>query len=141
VGFVLSIAYLSAWKLWIAVNVANATVITVVGSWTLPAVTEQGLVGLITALLVTWNTYRQSKQGKQVTAIHTLTNSAMGAQLKINVDFAQQNAVLAHRLAAISKDEGDVAAANAADVIVTSQKAIYQEHLIRQAKVDAVADN
>jgi hypothetical protein len=65
----------------------------------------------------------------------------MGAQLKLNVDFAQQNAVLAHRLAAISKEEGDVAAANAADVTVTSQKAIYQEHLIRQAKVDAVANN
>ena len=139
----MSLGYLhvAAWKLTAAavtVNVANAAAITVFSGWMIPTISEQGIVGLTTAVLVAWNTWRQSKQSKTVNAIHTLTNSAMGAQLKLNVQFAEQNAVLAHRLAEMSKSEGDVAAATAADVVVESQKAIYQEHLVRQAKVDAV---
>jgi hypothetical protein len=136
----MSLAHIAAWKIatvGVAVNAANAVAITMFGEWSLPTITEQGIVGLTTAALVAWNTWRQQKQGKQVTAIHTLTNSAMGAQLKLNVEFAQQNSVLAHRLAAISNSEGDIAAAAAADVVVETQKAIYQEHILRQAKVDA----
>lgn len=136
----MSLAHIAAWKIAtaaVAVNAANAAAITMFGGWSLPTITEQGIVGLTTAALVAWNTWRQQKQGKQVTAIHTLTNSAMGAQLKLNVEFAQQNSVLAHRLAAISNSEGDIAAAAAADVVVETQKAIYQEHILRQAKVDA----
>lgn len=107
------------------------------GGWALPTLTEPQVVGLVTAALVAWNTWRAGKQEKVVKSIHVLTNSAMGAQLKLNVEFAQQNAVLAHRLSAISKEEGDIAAATAADVVVETQKAIYQDHLLRQAKVDA----
>lgn len=105
--------------------------------WGALPLNEPALVGLITAALVTWNTWRASKQAKVVRQIHTLTNSAMGMQLKLNVDFAKQNAVLAHRLADISHEEGDIAAAKAADVVVEIQTAIYQEHLIKQAEVDA----
>jgi hypothetical protein len=110
---------------------------TFIAGWSMPALSEPGIVALTTAALVAWNTWKQNRQGKQLTAVHILTNSAMGAQLKINVDFANQNAVLLHRLADISKEAGDLAAATAADVIVETQKALYQEHLLKQAKVDA----
>jgi hypothetical protein len=131
---------LQSWALWkiaVLVNVLNAAIVTAFGGWSMPTLTEQGIVGLATAALVAWNTWRASKNDKVVKSIHVLTNSAMGAQLKLNVEFAQQNAVLAHRLSALSKEQGDIAAATAADVVVETQKAIYQEHLLRQAKVDA----
>jgi len=69
-------------------------------------------------------------------ATHTLSNSAMGAQLQMQLQFSQQIAVLARRIAK-SGDPGDVAAATAADVVVKQQQEILQNHLVQQAKVDA----
>jgi hypothetical protein len=54
---------------------------------------------------------------------HTLVNNAMGVQLKLN-------AVMARRLATMTRETADVAAAKAADDL-------YAEHMAKQAKVDA----
>ena len=111
-------------------------------TWMAPSTPE--VIGLTTAVLVAWNTWRQSladkkaaKVEKVVNAVHTLTNSAMGSQLKLNVEFAERISVQAHRLADLSKQDADIAAALAADVVVKEQEAVYQEHLVRQAKVDS----
>jgi predicted RNase H-related nuclease YkuK (DUF458 family) len=107
--------------------------------WNLGNIGEREWVGLFTAILVTWNTYRERKQTKVLKQVHILTNSAMGAQLKLNVESAQNISVLAHRLAAMSKEEGDTASALAADVVVETQKQIYQDYLLRLAKSDPAA--
>jgi hypothetical protein len=95
------------------------------------------------AAISAWTAAKQANRDKQVLSIkrtgeatHTLSNSAMAAQLKMNVQFATQTAVLAHRLAESTKQEGDIAAALAADIVVKEQEAILQKHLIAQAKVD-----
>jgi hypothetical protein len=119
---------------------ANVIAAGVVVLTVMPNINESEIVGLTTALLVAWNTWRASKNDKVVKSIHTLTNSAMGAQLKLNVDFCEKNAVLARRLASITKEDGDAAAATAAEVLVEAQKSVYQDHLLRQAKVDATQD-
>ena len=106
-----------------------------VTAWTGPSTGE--VVALVTAGLVAWNTYRASQNDKVVKDIHTLTNSAMLEQLKLNVEFAERIAVQARRLAAITKEDGDIAAAAAAGVVVEEQKAVYDDHVRRQAKVDA----
>jgi hypothetical protein len=72
-------------------------------------------------------------------AIHTLSNSAMGAQLKKNVQFAKANAILYHRLAVISGIPSDLAAAMAADVVTESEVELLNTHLAQQAKVDSDA--
>jgi hypothetical protein len=129
-----AVAHFSPLKVAVVANVAAAIIVT---GWTVPNTAET--VAFMTAFLVAWNTWRASKNDKVVKDIHTLTNSAMGAQLKLNVTFAEQNAVKSKRIAAMTKEEGDIAAATADDVIVEQQRAIYQEHLVRQAKVDARA--
>ena len=68
-----------------------------------------------------------------------LSNSAMGSQLQSKVETTQQIAVLSHRLAEYTKQPEAEAAAIAADLKVLQAKQEYQDHLIRQAKVDAVA--
>ena len=84
-----------------------------------------------------WSIWRQKKTGSVVDKIHTLSNSAMGAQLTLNVNFAKSIAVQAHRIADNSQQQGDIAAALAADVVVTSQQKLLDEHLIAQAKLDS----
>jgi hypothetical protein len=118
--------------------IAKIACILLILAAVIPNVTESEIVGLVTAVLVSWNTWRASRNEKVVRSIHTLTNSAMGAQLKLNVQFAEKIAVGAHRLADVTKEAGDAAAAIAAEVVVEAQKSIYQDHLLRQAKVDAV---
>ena len=76
---------------------------------------------------------------KTAEATHILSNSAMGEQLKQSLQFAIANSVTAHRLAVLTKEAGDEAAALASDVVVKQQAALLQEHLISQAKVDALA--
>jgi hypothetical protein len=110
------------------------------GVWAFPPIGMPEVVGITTAILVAWNAWRANKTAKVVNAVHTLTNSAMGAQLKINVDNAQRAAVMAHRIADITKQEGDIAAAKAADLEVIQQQAVYQDHVVRQAKVDLLND-
>jgi hypothetical protein len=104
-----------------------------------------------TALVGIW-TARKAKQTKDevnkvkdkvsdvnrtVDQVHTLSNSAMAAQLKMNVQLARSNAVMAHRLSEITGQAGDEAAAIAVDVQVHEHERILQEHLVQQARVDA----
>jgi hypothetical protein len=95
------------------------------------------------AAISAWTAAKQANRDKTVASIkktgeatHTLSNSAMAAQLKMNVQFATQTSVLAHRLADVTKQAGDIAAAIAADIVIKEQEAILQKHLIAQAKVD-----
>jgi hypothetical protein len=94
-------------------------------------------IGIITA----WNAYQSGKIKKTGEATHILSNSAMGEQKKLNVDFAKRYAVQAHRFADMTKLDSDIAAALAADIVVKEQEVIYNQHLIQQAKVDAKAEN
>ena len=106
-------------------------------AWTTSSVSTSEVVALTTAALVAWNTWRQSKMAKVVQDVHTLTNSAMGKQLLDKVEMMQQQSVLAHRFAALTKSEADIAAAQAIDIRVASLKAEYEQHQKNQAKVDA----
>jgi hypothetical protein len=90
-------------------------------------------IGCITA----WNAFQAEKIKKTGEATHILSNSAMGEQKKLNVDFAKANAVLAHRIAVLTREEGDIDAATDADVRVKIQEDLYKAHLVQQAKVDA----
>lgn len=104
--------------------------------------TDWGKIGTAAAIafisfMGVWNSRQNKRTGKTVDKIHILTNSAMGAQLKLNVEFAEANAVQAHRIAEITKSDGDIAAAEAADVKVKSQQALYQDHQVQQAVVNA----
>ena len=117
---------------FLALTMCNLCLI--VAGWTVPTTPE--VVAFVTASLVCWNTYSNRKQSKVVDEIHTLTNSAMGAQLKLNVVFAEQNAVKSRRIAELTKEGGDIAEAQAANIVVLEQRRIYQEHLMRQAVID-----
>lgn len=89
------------------------------------------------AAMATRRDKKLSQVAKTTEAIHVLSNSAMGAQLKLNVDFAMSDAVTKHRISLLTKEEGDVAAAAAADIQVAAQLAILQTHVLAQSKVDA----
>jgi hypothetical protein len=69
-------------------------------------------------------------------AVHTLTNSAMGAQLLVRVELLQAQAVQAYRIAAITKEDSDLAMAKALDVQVDAARKIYQAHQVQQAIAD-----
>jgi hypothetical protein len=106
--------------------------------------TIQSLALLGVAMMSAWTAHKASQAetkisvvNKTVDAVHVLSNSAMAAQLKMNVQLARSNAVMAHRLATITKEPGDEAAAIAVDVQVIEHERILQEHLIQQAKVDS----
>lgn len=110
----------------------------------LKGITGQDMMLLAIGAVTAWNSRRSGKRDEQVASIkatgeatHILSNSAMGAQLKLNVSFARAVAVMAHRVATITKEDGDLASAEAADIQVHDQEAILQLHLIQQAKVDA----
>jgi hypothetical protein len=94
-------------------------------------------VGTITA----WNAHQAGKIKRTGEATHLLSNSAMGEQKKLNVDFARRYAVQAHRFADMTNLDSDIAAAVAADVVVKEQESIYNQHLVQQAKVDAKAES
>jgi ADP-ribosylglycohydrolase len=70
-------------------------------------------------------------------ATHTLSNSAMGAQLLTKVELLQMLAVQAHRLAEVTKEAGDLTIAKAFEVQVEAAKKLYQEHVTKQAIIDA----
>ena len=61
----------------------------------------------------------------------------MSEELQGRVDDAEEKAILFHRLAAISGEAGDMAAAAAADRKVIQRKALLQTHIDQQAQVDA----
>ena len=68
---------------------------------------------------------------------HTLSNSARGDLLLNKVELLQALSVQAHRLAEITKESADAAAAVACDVKVAAAKTEYQKHLTQQAVVDS----
>jgi hypothetical protein len=106
------------------------------------AINSLALLGV--AVISAWTAAKSAARDRKLESVkktgeatHTLSNSAMGAQLKMNVTFARAAAVMARRLAEVTKQSGDTAAAAAADVQVIEQEAILQVHLIQQARVDA----
>lgn len=99
--------------------------------------TITSIASLFSALLLTWTMYKSGQRDKVINAIHVLSNSAMGEQLKKNVQFAMAIAVMARRIAEQSKQVGDMAAAQAADLVVRQEQDLLNTHLIQQAKVDA----
>ena len=105
-----------------------------------PSTTQaiNSIVLLALAVIGAWTAAKTSQVKKIAEATHTLTNSAMGAQLLTNVQNLEALAVLAHRFAE-NNNESDIAAASAIDVRVAAAKALYQKHLINQATVDAKA--
>jgi hypothetical protein len=105
----------------------------------LSKINAQSVIILATLVVGAWNARQASKIKATGEAVHLLSNSAMAAQLTQNVQFSQAIAVLAHRIAKDSQQEGDLAAAAAADLVVLEQKKLLQEHLIKQAKVDATS--
>lgn len=71
---------------------------------------------------------------RDVSAVRFLSNRAMGVQLRLSVTFVKAIAVLTRRLATQSNEEGDIAAAVAAEVAVKEQEDIYEEHLRKQGE-------
>jgi hypothetical protein len=95
--------------------------------------------GVLLAIAVTtaWNTRQTSKIKSTGEATHILSNSSMGEQKKTNVELATQIAKLSHYIATLTNTEDARMAASAADVLVKEKEAIYKDHLVKQAIVDA----
>jgi hypothetical protein len=91
-----------------------------------------------TAILTVYGQYTLNKVKRTGEATHMLSNSAMGVQLQTKLDMAKELAVMCRRLADYTKQPEAEAASLAAEVKVALARTELQEHLIRQAKVDAV---
>lgn len=75
-------------------------------------------------------------------ATHTLSNSAMGAQLQTAVDDARALSVVFHSIARDKPgDAAALAAAQAADVKVEQRIRVLQDHLQKQSIVDIASAN
>lgn len=70
-------------------------------------------------------------------AIHGLVNSKMATQLMRNLKLASALAILAHRYAILSHKDEDVDVALLFDEDVKAAQAEYDEHMAKQAVVDA----
>lgn len=99
------------------------------------AIDDIALLGIL--IMGAWNTAKISRVGKTANAIHTLSNSAMGAQLQQKVDLLKALSVFAH--AAQPSNDASEAAADAVDIRVKAAEKELQDHLLRQALVDAEA--
>ena len=108
-----------------------AGIITSVGTLTV------GIISILNHFSIKAGNKEINSVKKTGEATHTLSNSAMGAQLAINVELLQALSVQAHRFATMTGQEGDTATAKAFDVRVTGAQKLYQEHLTKQAVVDA----
>lgn len=106
-----------------------------VDSNTAQAINSVAILGV--AIITAWTAAKAAAIKRVADATHVLSNSAMGAQLLANVQNLEALSVLAHRFAE-NKNEADKAAADAIDVRVKAAKEEYQEHLKRQAIVDAI---
>lgn len=69
-------------------------------------------------------------------AIYKLSNGRVTALLTVNMQFAKSIAVMAHRMAEVTRQAGDEAAALAADVQARQQEALLTSHLLAQAQVE-----
>jgi hypothetical protein len=94
---------------------------------------------VILPAFLAWLAYKQAVMKKVVDATHTLSNSAMGTQLKARVDAGKALAVALHRTAEMTGAVGDKAAAAAADQNVVETQKVLDNHLTQQAVVDAKA--
>lgn len=81
------------------------------------------IVGGAVAIATAYFTYKLNKIGKVADATHTLVNSNMGVQLRLT-------AAVSRRLAALTRNKSDLAAAELADKML-------MEHEDKQATVDA----
>lgn len=99
------------------------------------------------ALTTMYNAYRDNRRADQLATkldsvgdttdkIHILTNSAMGAALRMNVVALESDAVSKHRIAEITHAVSDVAAAKASDIAIGEAQRLYAQHLAQQKKVD-----
>ena len=95
------------------------------------------IVGILLVVMQIRQSLELSKVKQVAVATHTLSNSAMGAQLQSALDDAVAGAVQAHKLAELTNDPGYQAAALASDVKVVTRRALLQAHQVQQAKVDA----
>jgi hypothetical protein len=101
---------------------------------TTAAINSLALLGI--AAISAWTAAKTSAIKKVADATHTLSNSAMGAQLLANVQNLEALGVLAHRFAQ-NGVEADIAYAAAIDVRVEAAKEEYQDHIRKQAVVDS----
>ena len=97
------------------------------------------ILGIISAFN-TWQSRRHGNALEQVkktgNSILTLSNGRLAATLLTNVQFSRQNLVLQKRIAELSKDRGDEAAALAAELVVKQQEALLNAHLEASAQVE-----
>jgi hypothetical protein len=93
------------------------------------------------AIIAAANGYLARREAKKSVVIardtHTLVNSQAGQALLQRVELLQALAVQAHRFAALTHDPGDAAAALAFEVQVKAAETSYQDHMRKQAVVDA----
>lgn len=83
----------------------------------------QAIIAAVVTLALAWMNSRLGKIAKTAEKVHTLVNSAMGSQLKLN-------AVATRRLAILTNSPVDV------DAAAVAEKAL-KEHEAKQATVDA----
>jgi hypothetical protein len=107
-----------------------------------PIITGVGsCVAAVGSIVNGWRLTRTNKELKSVRktgeATHTLSNSAMGEQIKTKLETFRAMSVIAHRLALVTGTEGDHASAEALDVQVELVAKELSEHVARQAAVDA----
>jgi len=102
------------------------------------------------SVLAAWNARQISMRGKQLATIkdttdtihnttetiHTLSNGRLAAVLTVNLQFARSIAVLTERVASITGEDGDIAAARAANLQVAQQEALLNAHLMAQSQVE-----
>jgi|SRR5208283_3305897 len=110
---------------------------------TLDNVTVNNMALVALALLAVWNARQSAQRGKDIATIkgttetiHTLSNGRLAAVLTVNLQFARSIAVLTERMANITKADGDIAAARAANLQVLQQEALLNAHLTAQSKVE-----
>lgn len=116
-----------------------------VSPWAYAPATIAAIFAGVASIVGTIVTHRKSvengqelaKVKKTGEATHTLTNSAMGAQLLTTVELLQAQAVQAHRIAALTHEDADEATAEALEVKVKAAQEVYQKHMTNQAIVDA----
>jgi hypothetical protein len=69
-------------------------------------------------------------------AVHTLSNSAMAAQLLVNVNLLKTLSQQAHRTYSLTKEEADQVAAKGFDDQLTAVEKLYTDHQVNQKAVD-----
>jgi hypothetical protein len=110
---------------------------------------------LAIAIIGAWQAAKASARDKQIAAIkqtsnatkrvaeatHTLTNSAMGAQLLSTVEMLKEMLAIRQQTASIPPTNDNKYGMDALSVRIKLAEDLYQKHVIAQAKVDAKIDS